>query len=38
LDILGCFRLAKPGRHGEFKPGDRIKVVARDGALEFAKK
>jgi ATP-dependent Clp protease ATP-binding subunit ClpB len=23
---------------GEFKPGDRIKVVARDGALEFAKK
>ena len=23
---------------GEFKPGDRIKVVARDGELEFAKK
>jgi ATP-dependent Clp protease ATP-binding subunit ClpA len=23
---------------GEFKPGDRIKAVARDGALEFAKK
>ena len=23
---------------GEFKPGDRIKVVARDGVLEFAKK
>jgi len=23
---------------GEFKPGDHIKVVARDGALEFAKK
>jgi ATP-dependent Clp protease ATP-binding subunit ClpB len=23
---------------GEFKPGDRIKVVARDGGLEFAKK
>ena len=23
---------------GEFKPGDRIKVVAHDGALEFAKK
>jgi ATP-dependent Clp protease ATP-binding subunit ClpA len=23
---------------GEFKPGDRIKVVARDGALVFEKK
>ena len=23
---------------GEFKPGDRIKVVARDGELEFTKK
>jgi ATP-dependent Clp protease ATP-binding subunit ClpB len=23
---------------GEFKPGDRIKVVVRDGELEFAKK
>ena len=23
---------------GEFKPGDRIKVIARDGELEFAKK
>ena len=23
---------------GEFKPGDRIKVVARNGALEFEKK
>ena len=23
---------------GEFKPGDRIKVVARNGELEFAKK
>jgi len=23
---------------GEFKPGDRIKVIARDGGLEFAKK
>jgi ATP-dependent Clp protease ATP-binding subunit ClpB len=23
---------------GEFKPGDRIKVVARDGALDFTKK
>jgi ATP-dependent Clp protease ATP-binding subunit ClpA len=23
---------------GEFKPGDRIKVAARDGELEFAKK
>jgi hypothetical protein len=23
---------------GEFKPGDRIKVVAHDGELEFAKK
>jgi len=23
---------------GGFKPGDRIKVVARDGELEFAKK
>jgi ATP-dependent Clp protease ATP-binding subunit ClpA len=23
---------------GEFKPGDRIKAVARDGELEFAKK
>ena len=23
---------------GEFKPGDRIKAVARNGALEFEKK
>ena len=23
---------------GEFKPGDRIKVIARDGELEFAKR
>ena len=23
---------------GEFKPGDRIKVIARDGELVFAKK